>query len=115
MIKDLGKTEKYNIYIGMKDKDSLKQKFSRKDFINIIREVCANYKIAFSMHEVYGGYMMCNGTFVSENSLVLSISGFSKEQVFKLAEELRIKLNQETILISMENPTIYCLTDKEIA
>lgn len=112
MIKEIGKTEKYNIYIGMNDKEKLKQLCPTKDFIKIVKKICKNYKIAFSMHQIHGGYMMSDGTFVSENSLVLSISGFTKEQVFKLAEELRIKLNQESIMISLENPELFYLTDK---
>lgn len=112
MIKNLGETDRYQIYIGMNDKEALRQRCSSEDFINIVSGICADYRIAFSMSEQLGGYMMSDGTFITENSLVLSIAGFTREQVFMLAEELRRQLNQETIMVSLERPELFLVTNQ---
>ncbi|MBQ0037949.1 MAG: hypothetical protein KBS74_04685 [Clostridiales bacterium] len=113
MVKNLGKTGRYQIFIGMNDKETLQQRCSKEDFIRIVSTVCADYRIAFSMCEQMGGYMMSDGTFITENSLVLSISGFTREQIFLLAEELRSQLNQEAIMISFESPELFLLTEQD--
>lgn len=113
MIKKLGESERYHIYIGMNDKEALRQRCSSEDFIRMVSKICADYRVVFSMSEQMGGYMMSDGTFITENSLELTIAGFTKEQVFMLAEELRHQLNQETIMISMDKPELFLLTNQE--
>lgn len=107
MIQKLGQIETYRIYIGMNDKDELQQLCSTEDFINIVKGICEDYRIAFSMNEQIGGYMMANGTFITERSLVLSISGFNESQILQLVETLKVVLNQETILVTMERPEVF--------
>lgn len=62
------------------------------------------------MHEQMGDYMMADGTFVVENSLDLSIVGLTRDEIFQLAAELRIKLNQESILITFDTPEAFLIT-----
>lgn len=107
MIQKLGQIETYRIYIGMNDKDELQQLCSTEDFINIVKGICEDYRIAFSMNEQVGGYMMANGAFITERSLVLSISGFNELQILQLVETLKVVLNQETILVTMERPEVF--------
>lgn len=109
MIQKLGPVETYKIYIGMNDKDTLQQLCSTEDFINIVKGICEDYQIAFSMDEQIGGYMMANGTFITERSLILSITGFDETQILQLAESLRVILNQETILVTLEKPELFVL------
>ena len=113
MVNYLGETERFHVFIGMNDKETLRQRCSAQDFIQIVSGICADYRIAFTMSEQMGGYMMSDGTFITENSLVLSIAGFTKEQIFSLAEELRRQLNQEAIMVSMEKPELFLLTGSE--
>lgn len=111
MIDNLGMCETYKIYIGMNDKETLSQLCSTEDFIEIIQTVCEDRRIAFSMTEQIGGYTMHDGTFITERSLVLAISGLEKAQIMKLAESLRIMLNQETVMVSLEKPELFLITD----
>lgn len=97
----------------MNDKEALRQRCSSEDFIRMVSKICADYRVVFSMSEQMGGYMMSDGTFITENSLELTIAGFTKEQVFMLAEELRHQLNQETIMISTDKPELFLLTNQE--
>ena len=107
MIKKIGNTQRYNIYIGMNDKDTLQKLCPPEEFIKIVNDICVNYKIGFSMTKLFGGYMMKSGEFITEESLVISIGGANEEEIFKLAEELRLKFNQETVLVSLETPAVF--------
>lgn len=111
MVKELGKSERYHIYIGMNDKEKLKQLCPTDEFIKIVSSICKDYRIAFSMATQTGGYMMANGTFVVENSLVLSIAGLNQNEIGQLAEELKERLNQESILITRDTPEVFIVTD----
>lgn len=111
MVKKFGKVETYKLYIGLNDKEKLKQLCPTEDFIKIVRSICEDFKIAFTMHEQVGGYMMANGTFITERSLVLSISGFDYEQIIKLAEELKAKLNQESIMVTRVEPELFLVME----
>lgn len=115
MVTQLGTVERFQIYIGLKDKEKLMQLCTTEDFMEMVSGICADYRIAFSMNEQIGGYMMANGTYITENSLVMSISGFSQEQVLQLAEELRVKLNQETIMVSRERPELYLIKERTVS
>lgn len=107
--KDLGKNERYHIYIGLNDKEKLKQMCSTEDFIRMVSNDCKDYRIAFSMNEQKGGYMMADGIYAVENSLDLSIVGLNREEIFRLAAELRLKLNQESILVTCDAPEVFLI------
>ena len=111
MINNIGTIQRYNIFIGLNDKDTLEKLCPPEEFVKIINNTCANYKIGFSMTKRFGGYTMKSGEFITEESLVISISGANKEEIFKLAEELRLKLNQETVFISLETPEVFICED----
>lgn len=106
---ELGKNERYHIYIGLNDREKLKQLCSTEDFIKIVSAICKDYRIAFSLHEQKGGYMLADGTFVVENSLDLSIVGLKRQEIFQLAAELRARLNQESILVTCDSPEVFLI------
>ena len=112
MVRELGRNDRYHIYIGMNDKEKMKQLCSKEDFIRIVSRICKDYRIAFSLEEQRGGYMMANGTFVVENSLVLAIVGLKREDICRLAEKLRIKLNQESILVTCDAPEVFMVVSE---
>ena len=115
MLNALGTRECCHIYIGLRDRERMQQLCTTEDFVGIISGICADYRIAFSMAEQVGGYMMADGTFITENSLVLTICGFTREQVLALAETLRKRLNQESVLVSVEAPELFLLADRPLS
>lgn len=107
MILKKGPVETYKLYIGMTDKEELQQLCSTEEFIDIVEEICEDFEISFSMDERIGGFRMSNGKYITERSLVLSISGFNEDQIFQLAEKLKKQLDQESILVTMEMTQMY--------
>ena len=50
------------IYIGLNDADTGVQKFSTEKYLSILKNVCRNYQVAFSIHRINGGYFISTWT-----------------------------------------------------
>lgn len=90
---------KYEIFIGLKDQDSYKEILSVEDFKNILVEICVKDNIGFSLLTQVGGYNHNKG-YTIENSLRIVIIGATEDEIYKLGEELKKKINTDTILIT---------------
>ena len=76
---------KYEIYIGIKDKDSYEEILSVEDFKNILCEICTNKEINFSLLTQTGGYKHGKG-YTTETSLRIIIIGIDEENNYYIAE-----------------------------
>ena len=47
---------RYEIFVGIKDKDSYEEIFSVDDFKHILTEICTEKEIGFSLIKQMGGY-----------------------------------------------------------
>ncbi len=90
---------KYEIFIGIKDKDSYEEVFSVEDFKDILREICIAKKINFSLLTQLGGYKHDKG-YTTETSLRIIIIGISEEEIALLGQQLKKKINTDAILIT---------------
>lgn len=104
-------TDKYTIMIGLNDKDTYEQKFSTDTLVNIIRIVCKNYSVAFSLSRNEGGYIHENGHYTQENSLTLSLIGATQENVDEIAADICALFHQESVIISKEKVESYYLME----
>ena len=62
--------------------------------------MCRSYRTAFSVNKVVGGYFHDDGTFVEENTLVLTLIDVSKETVNEIAKDICVFFNQESVMIT---------------
>ena len=98
---------KYNIYIGLNDKDSKKQEVStRRARQEVIKILNANNITGLTMYEVMGVFKHEDGTITFEKSLKVELLEVKKEDVKKSIEELKRALNQESILLEKEKKEI---------
>ncbi len=104
-------TDKYTIMIGLNDKDTYEQKFSTEKLVHILRIVCKNYRVAFSLTRNEGGYIHENGHFTQENSLALSLIGATQENVDEIAADLCALFHQESVIITKEKVESYYLME----
>ncbi len=104
-------SDKYTIMIGLNDKDTYEQKFSTDTLVNMIRIVCKNYKVAFSLTRNEGGYIHENGHFTQENSLALSLIGATQANVDEIAADLCAIFHQESVIITKEKVESYYLME----
>ena len=90
---------KYEIFIGIKDKDTYEEYLDENDFKEILTEICSEKQISFSLLTQFGGYTHNKG-YPTETSLRVIIIGISEEEVELLGERLKKKINTDTILIT---------------
>ena len=101
-------SKKYEIYIGLKDKDTYKEIFSAEDFAKILSSHCSKTKIGFSLVNQLGGYTHNKG-YVTETSVRITLFGIEEEEVKKLGQDLKEIVNTDTIMITSEDSEYYYL------
>lgn len=98
---------KYNIYIGLNDKDSKKQEIStriaKEKTIEILND---NNITGLTIYEVMGVFKHKTGEIVFEKSLKVELIEVKEEEVINSIKELKKALNQESILFEKEKKEI---------
>ena len=98
---------KYNVYIGLNDRDSKKQEIStRKAKQEAIKILNNNNITGLTMYEVTGVFKHEDGTMTFEKSLKVELLEVEEEDVLKSIEELKKALNQESILLEKEEKEV---------
>ena len=90
---------KYEIFIGIKDKDCYLEILNEESFREILVEICSEKQIGFSMLTQLGGYTHNKG-YTTETSLRVILIGINKEELMLLAMKLKEMVNTDTILIT---------------
>lgn len=90
---------KYEIFIGIKDKDSYEEIFDVNDFKTMLTEICTEKQISFSLLTQLGGYTHNKG-YTTETSLRIILIGIDEDEAKRLGESLKKKINTDTIMIT---------------
>ena len=90
---------KYEIFIGLKDKDTYDEIFDVDVFRTLLTEVCTEKEISFSLLTQFGGYTHNKG-YTTETSLRVIIIGISEDELTTLGVKLKEMINTDTILIT---------------
>lgn len=93
------KGTKYEIFIGIKDKDIYQEILNADDFTRMLTGICTEKKICFSLLTQLGGYSHNKG-YTTETSLRVILIGADEEEVSLLGEKLKKQVNTDTILIT---------------
>ncbi len=88
------------IYVGLRDKDSHEQIRETEEYKTILKGICKSYQTPFSLHVMEGGYYHDDGTWVDENTLVVTLLGIPRQTVYKIARELCEVFHQESVIIT---------------
>ena len=88
---------RYEIFVGIKDKDTYEELLTVEDFIQILSEICTEKEISFTLLTQLGGYSHNKG-YVTETSLRIVIIGIEEDEVMILGEKLKKKINTDTVL-----------------
>ena len=90
---------RYEVFVGIKDKDSYEEHLNVSDFKRILTKICAEKKISFSLIKQMGGYTHGKG-YTTETSLRVILIGIREEEVYHLADELKRIINTDAVLIT---------------
>ena len=99
------------IYAGLNDSETLEQKFDTDKYVNILKNVCKSYGVAFSFSVQQGGYLHEDGRFTQENSLVLSLIDADKTTINEIAKDLCAFFHQESVLITENAVRAYYINE----
>lgn len=88
------------IYIGLNDAETGVQKYDTAKYVSILKNVCYNFGVAFSVHRIEGGYFHENGKYVEETTLALLLMDTPEEKVTEIAKDLCAFFCQESVMVT---------------
>lgn len=92
---------KYEIYVGLKDKETYTEIFDPEIFAQVVAKICHRKNIGFSLTTQLGGYSHNKG-YVTETSLRVTLVGVNENEVKEIGEFLKELINTDTILYTKE-------------
>lgn len=94
------------IHIGLNDSETGVQKFDTEKYLSVLKKVCLNYQVAFSVQVINGGYFHEDGRFTEENTLMLVLMNVPDETVNEIAKDLCAFFHQESVMVSSSANTV---------
>lgn len=88
------------IYVGLSDKETREQHYEVERYKEILKDICKTYRAPFSVQVMEGGYFHDDGTWVDENSLLITLLGASKRIVYEIANDVCKAFHQESVIIT---------------
>lgn len=95
----MGKGKKTDIYVGLRDGITHEQRFETTKYVDVLKRVCRNYQVPFSMSLITGGYFHVDGSYVEENSLMLTLLDAEDDTVEQMAKDLCTFFRQESVMV----------------
>lgn len=65
----------------------------------MLKNVCVNYHVAFSVQKIDGGYFHEDGSYTEETSLMLTLLSVPEQIVTELAQDLCAFFHQESVMV----------------
>lgn len=91
------------VYIGLNDSETKEQIFETGRYVSILKEVCHEFGVPFSLDVIEGGYIHDDGTFTEEKSIVLTFIDVEQKTIDEIARKVCALFNQESVLITTEH------------
>ena len=100
------------LYVGLNDSETLKQEHDTADYVSVLKTVCFNYHVPFSIRLEQGGYMDEQGRYTQELTLVISFIDVPQDTIREIAGDLCAFFNQESVLVTEDNVEAYFVKKK---
>lgn len=95
------------IYVGLNNADTKTQIHDTEKYINLLKNVCKNYHVAFSVDIEDGGYFHDDGEYTEETSLILLLINVDRNVVREIAQDLCTFFHQESVLVTEDHIEAY--------
>ena len=95
----------------MNDAVTKQQEHPTKMYVDVMKNVCKSYHVAFSFIVSEGGYFHENGDYTQEKTLVLCLLDPEKGVVDSIARDLCAFFNQESVLITESKVRAYYIEE----
>lgn len=98
-----------NFYIGKFDKLTHKQELSNEYILNAIHKTLRGYGVSgYTVTSCKGCYSYINGVIAREPSYKVTVCNMDLP-IKQVCNELKLQLNQESILVEIYNSTLQCI------
>ncbi|MBQ6153504.1 MAG: hypothetical protein IJJ15_07150 [Ruminococcus sp.] len=91
------------IYIGLNDAQTKEQKHETEKYMSVLKNVCRNYHVAFSVDIEHGGYFHDDGEYTEETSFILVLINADQKVVNEIAKDLCTFFHQESVLVTQNH------------
>ena len=88
------------IYIGLNDAETKEQIHETEKYMSVLKYVCRNYHVAFSVDIEHGGYYHDDGEYTEETSFILLLINADQDVVSEIAKDLCTFFHQESVLVT---------------
>ena len=88
------------IYIGLNDAQTKEQIHETEKYMSVLKYVCRNYHVAFSVDIEHGGYYHDDGEYTEETSFILLLINVDQDVVSEIAKDLCTFFHQESVLVT---------------
>ena len=95
------------IYVGLNDSKTRKQEHETASYVSVLKNVCKNYHVPFSVSLSQGGYMHEDGEYTEELTLVISLIDVERDRINEIARDLCVFFHQESVLITDDRVRAY--------
>ena len=92
----------YVMYVGLNDKDTYEQIISTEEAKEIIDGICFRYLDGYTIQEANGSWIDEKQNPTSEQTIVCYFNDADEGTVYRIADEVIEKLNQNTVLIEKD-------------
>ena len=100
----------FEVTVGLFDQKSKKQEISTVDALQTITRYVIDHCGGGTITTGNGVYTHEDGTVVVEPSIIIKIVGAKFEDIGNLVEDIKIFLNQESVLVEMSGKS-YCFVE----
>jgi len=100
----------FEVTVGLFDQQSKKQEISTADALQTITRYVIDHCGGGTITTGNGVYTHDDGTVVVEPSIIIKIVGAKFEDIGNLVEDIKVFLNQESVLVEMSGKS-YCFVE----
>ena len=100
------------IYIGLNDAQTKEQIHETEKYMSVLKYVCRNYHVAFSVDVEHGGYYHDDGEYTEETSFILLLINVDQDVVSEIAKDLCTFFHQESVLVTENHIDGYFISMK---
>ena len=98
---------KYQLYLGLNDKDTKLQKIDTIEAYKMVENILLNNDITgYTIYQARGVFKHENGTITQENTLIIEMIFVDEELVDELIQTLKTIFNQESIMKTKQDMQI---------
>ena len=101
------KTIQYVMYVGLNDRDTYEQIISTEDAKKIIDDICFEYLDGYTIQDASGSWIDEKDNATREQTIVCYFNDADESTVYRIADEVIDRLNQNTVLIETDEIRTY--------